>query len=99
MKKNLLVVCILIVGIVASAQVRKDPRTLTGLKKELLPPVKNMQEIKKHAVPGGVLRGAQYVGKAECEPMEITAQGTADRSPNATKSPLLWKIMRSQNGS
>lgn len=99
MKKQVAIVCLVVVAVVASAQVRKDPRPLSGLKKELLPPSKSMQEISKHAIPGGLLRAAQYVGKAQREPMEIARQGVAERSGAPAKSTIFWKILRSSNGS
>lgn len=100
MKKHLLFFFIIFSFAPALAQVRRtDPRPLHGLKKESLPPALPFSEIVKRAVPGGVLRAAQYVGKARIEPVEAGRQGMIGVSSTDRQAGLLWKVLRAANGS
>src|SRR5690349_23365854 len=98
MKKLLLLCSLLVLTISGTSQVRRDPRTMTGLDKASLPPVVKMSDVMKHAVPGGVLRGAQFVGTARIEKMEVTPGEKLSLSADNKPGTTFWKVLRAQNG-
>jgi Zn-dependent metalloprotease len=75
-----------------------DPRPLHGLDISKLPRPEPFERIRERAVPGGALRGASYVGRAEIMPLPATGHGTVPGAVTTSIGTGMWRVMRAENG-